>query len=322
MQPSDAAVFRRETSHQVKWSVTPMPDGAQAPVVWIHPFDPVVAAGVEAAGASLGSAAEADAFVVTHRAPRFPVDALHPGVRWVQLGTAGIDALLPAIDRDRIWTGARRLYAWPVAEYVLAAVLSAARGMPWRDRPTTPSRSVNALAVGVVGGGGIGARTAELLAGLGTAVHVFSRTGRAVPGARSAHPVAMLDEALPHLDVLVLAAPLTPETNGLMDARRLRALGSESWLINVGRGALVDTDALADALADGSLGGAVLDVTDPEPLPPEHRLRALDNAVLTPHVACPPETASELLARRAGENVRRLTAGLELIDVLDPGADY
>ena len=96
----------------------------------------------------------------------------------------------------------------------------------------------------------------------------------------------------------------------------------DAWLINVARGSLVDTDALVEALRSGSIAGAALDVTDPEPLPDGHPLWELPNVLITPHVATPPETERMAFAARVRENVRRLAAGEELEGLIDPDGGY
>ena len=123
-------------------------------------------------------------------------------------------------------------------------------------------------------------------------------------------------------DYLVLAAPLTASTRGLVGARELDLLGPDGWLVNVGRGAVVDTDALVGALASGRLGGACLDVTEPEPLPDGHPLWSLPNALVTPHAANPWQDHFAALAVRVEENLRRFRDGLPLVGLIDLGRGY
>jgi phosphoglycerate dehydrogenase-like enzyme len=131
-----------------------------------------------------------------------------------------------------------------------------------------------------------------------------------------------LAEALPGARAVVLTLALTPETKGLIGRTELAAMERDAWLVNVARGGLVDTGALLDALLSGRIGGAALDVTDPEPLPPGHPLFNLPNCLITPHTADTEEMTRPLLADRIAENVRRLAAGQELIGQVDPDLGY
>ena len=131
-----------------------------------------------------------------------------------------------------------------------------------------------------------------------------------------------LHDALGDADVVVVALALTPETIGIIDAAALGAMAPHGWLINVGRGGHVVTDDLVAALEAGSIGGAALDVTDPEPLPDGHRLWTLDNCLITPHVANTPEMGLKLLARRVTENLRRYIAGEDLLGPVDVELGY
>jgi phosphoglycerate dehydrogenase-like enzyme len=121
---------------------------------------------------------------------------------------------------------------------------------------------------------------------------------------------------------VVLALALTPETEGLIGAAEFEIMDSKAWLVNVARGRHIVTDDLVAALEAGSIGGAGLDVTDPEPLPADHRLWHLPNCIITPHVGNTREMAVPLLARRVGENVRRFIAGEPLLGPVDLEAGY
>ena len=144
----------------------------------------------------------------------------------------------------------------------------------------------------------------------------------AFPGAARTLGTEDLHDALPGADVVFLALALTPETRHVIGAAQLAAMSPSAWLVNVARGAHVDTDALVDALRDGAIGGAALDVTDPEPLPDGHPLWSLPNVLITPHTANPWQTAQPLLARRITENLRRFAAGEPLLGLVDPDAGY
>jgi phosphoglycerate dehydrogenase-like enzyme len=129
-------------------------------------------------------------------------------------------------------------------------------------------------------------------------------------------------DVLGEADYVVLAAPGTAGARHLMDADRLARMRAGAWLVNVGRGSLVDTGALLEALESGRLGGAALDVTDPEPLPAEHPLWGRDDVLITPHIATPPEAERRHMAQRIRDNVARLAAGEPLLGVVDRDAGY
>ena len=155
-------------------------------------------------------------------------------------------------------------------------------------------------------------------------MHVIAstRSGAEVPGADRSFGPEGLDDLLERSDYVVLCAPLTPETTGLIGERELALLGPAGVLVNVGRGALVDTEALVAALRDGRLRGALLDVTDPEPLPDGHPLWSEPRALITPHVANTRAQLDAALAQRVEQNVARFRAGEPLIGVIDPAAGY
>ena len=131
-----------------------------------------------------------------------------------------------------------------------------------------------------------------------------------------------LHDALRDADVVVVALSLTPETTGIIDAAALDAMASHAWLINVARGGHVVTDDMVEALTAGFIGGAALDVTDPEPLPEAHILWRLENCLITPHVGNTPEMGLKLLGRRVTENVRRFISGEELLGPVDVRLGY
>jgi phosphoglycerate dehydrogenase-like enzyme len=129
-------------------------------------------------------------------------------------------------------------------------------------------------------------------------------------------------DALPGADLVVLALALTPDTEGMFGADEFALMERHAWIVNVARGRHIVTDDLVDALREGTIGGAGLDVTDPEPLPADHPLWSLPNCIITPHVGNTPEMAKPLLAERVTENVRRFGRGEELIGLVDVDAGY
>ena len=287
-----------------------------------------IAEAVERAGGLLVAPEEANAFVWVRSRPETIRELLHPGVRWVQLNSAGVEQWFEerALDDERVWTGAQGTYAPDVAEHAVAFVLAAARRLPqsarrrqWGDVAGKPLRG---RTVGIVGAGAIGREVIARLAPFNVRTLALTRSGRAVSGAERSLPPDGLDELLRESDYAILAAPLTDETRGMIAARELDLIGKDGWLVNIGRGALVATDALVRALAEERIAGACLDVTDPEPLPDSHPLWTLENVLITPHVANPPGTIYELLAERVAENVARFREGRDLLGAIDIARGY
>ena len=299
--------------------------------VWLGPDDaPELRAAVGRAGGELVAPREATVIVWSARDedPAMLLDLLHDGVQLVQLDSAGIDHLLDAglIDDRRAWAAAQGAYADALAEHALALLLAAAKRLPLvaRERAWSAPRSrrLAGSTVAVVGAGGIGTRLIELLAPLAVATVAVTRSGGTVHGAtRSLGPEALTD-ALRECDYAVLSAPLTPATARLIGAAELDLIGPEGWLVNVGRGAVVDTDALVEALASGRLGGACLDVTEPEPLPAGHQLWSLPNALVTPHASNPWDDHFAALATRVEENLHRFRDGLPLVGLVERERGY
>ena len=302
--------------------------GDAALPVWIGPHGSarLTEAVARGGGVVVGDAADARAIVWNDGEPQEARAALHDGIEWVQLDSVGIDHWLEIVDRERIWASVRDVYAADVAEHVLAFILAAARRLPQAAQARRWSgiggERLAGRTVGLVGAGAIGRQTIVRLRPFGVRVIALTRSGRDVPGADESLPRERLTHLLECSDYVVLAAPLTAETRGLVGRRELERLGSDAWLVNVGRGPLVDTDALVQALADRAIGGACLDVTDPEPLPAGHPLWKLENVLLTPHVANPPGTWEEPLAGLVEENVRRFAAGRELLAIVDVDRGY
>jgi phosphoglycerate dehydrogenase-like enzyme len=254
--------------------------------------------------------------------------AATPKVRWVQLPWAGVEGFAGSglFDRDRVWTCAKGSFAEPVAEHALALALAGLRHLPERITARTwgaaKGTSLYDADVTILGGGGIATSLLGLLAPFRARATVVRRQAGPVPGAARTLPTAQLHDALPGALVVFLALALTPETKGIIGSAELAAMDERSWLVNVARGGHVDTDALVAALRAGSIAGAALDVTDPEPLPDGHPLWDLPDAILTPHTADWPEVVSDLLAARITANVRHFAAGEALEGVVDPAAGY
>jgi phosphoglycerate dehydrogenase-like enzyme len=292
------------------------------PTVHVAPEpEPQVEAAVRSAGGEVGPLDEADGLVWVDPNPDgFPA-SLPDRVRWVQLPSAGVESWLDRIDRDRRWTTAAPAFGRSVAEHAVALMLAGTRRLHEFARATTwtrpPIKELAGSTVLLVGTGAIGRALIELLEPFGVEVLAVTRSGR-----DGTLPVERLGEALPRAHFVVLAAPATPATRGLVGADQLAAMREDAWLVNVSRGALVDTEALVAALRDGTIAGAALDVTDPEPLPDGHPLWSEPRALITPHVANPDVTLMRDLAELVGEQVRRLSADEPLLSPFDPDAGY
>jgi phosphoglycerate dehydrogenase-like enzyme len=286
---------------------------------------------VEAGGGVLSDAGDAVALVWTETAAAEPLGHVlddQAGLHWVQLPWAGVEPYVDVIraHADRTWTCGKGVYAEPVAEHALALALAGMRGLGHyaRARSWTGQRGHNLLGarVTIVGGGGIAVSLLRLLEPFGCEVTVVRRNPGAMPGATRVVGGDRLDEALAGAELVVLALPLLPGTAGLIGRRRLDLLAPDACLVNVARGQHVVTADVVDALRDGALGSAGLDVTDPEPLPDGHPLWDLPNAIVTPHTANTQEMALPLLSARITDNVRRWIAGEPLVGSVDPVAGY
>lgn len=241
----------------------------------------------------------------------------HPDIGWVQLPFAGIEPFVEVLDHDRRWTCGKGVYAEPVAEHALALLLGGLRGIgryARRDTWSAPyGRNLLGGHVVLIGGGAITRSLVRLLRPFGAYLTVVRNRPEPIPGVAEVFGLDALHQALAEADAVVLALALTPETEGLIDAAALAAMPDHALLVNVARGRHVDTDALLAALEAGTLGGAALDVTDPEPLPEGHPLWTREDVIITPHVGNTPEMGIRLLWARVRENVERFGRDEELL---------
>lgn len=284
----------------------------------------------DAAGARIVPVADADGIIwASFGGTGLPETlAAAPRAQWVQLASAGIEWLFDedVYRADIVWTCGKGVFGQRVAELALGLIICARRGIFRYVGATSwspvPGDSLASAHVGILGAGGIGRSLLELLRPLGPRVTFLTASGKPVPGGGRTVRVDQLQGLAPEFDVLVVAAPLTPATRHIVDAALLAAMKSSAWIVNVARGQLVDTDALVAALAQDEIGGAALDVTDPEPLPDGHPLWGFANCIVTPHVANSTAGAIEALQRRVTENIERFLAGGELLGIVDAGARY
>ena len=214
-----------------------------------------------------------------------------------------------------------------MAGYVLFATLRYARDIPYFEAAQRRGewayrhpRSPEDVRVAVLGLGELGACAAQELRRQGLTVLGWSRSPRSIEGVECLAGMESLDTVLSRADILVVMLPLTPQTRGLLDRERLQRLPRGAALINVARGALVDQAALTDLLRSGHLGGATLDVFEREPLPAGDPLWAMDNVLITPHLASVAIPASA--AGQIADNILRVNQGLEPANRVDPARGY
>jgi len=284
-----------------------------------------------------------------------------PGLSWVHSATTGVERALTPAARERgiVITNARGVFSRPIAEYVLMMILAVSRRLPQllelqRERTWQPleGQELRDVTVGIVGLGSIGRAVGSLASAFGCRVIATRRRhelgaggsgdGDDVPVQAWGDPgddqelVGMtvgrgpervvgpdaLNELLAESDFVVLAAPLTPETDGMIDGPALAAMKPGAWLINVARGGLVDERALLRALREGPIGGAILDTFREEPLGGSSPFYDLPNVILTPHTSW---SSGRVLDRSVDlfcENLRRFAEGEPLVNVVDPNAGY
>jgi phosphoglycerate dehydrogenase-like enzyme len=241
-----------------------------------------------------------------------------PRLQLVQLLSAGAERFAGRLPDGVLLCNARGAHTPATAEWALAATLAAQRGIPFFVREQDAGRwsfgthdSLVGARVLVVGAGDIGRAIGRMLAGFDVQLTYVARTAR--EGVRA---MTDLPELLPHADVVILIVPVTPETTGMVDAAFLAAMPDGALLVNAARGVIVDTDALVAELSRGRLRAA-LDVTEPEPLPPEHPLWTAPGLLLTPHVGgAVPQTDARATAAVI-EQLSRILDGEELENVVD-----
>ena len=247
-------------------------------------------------------------------------------LRWVHTASAGVDRVaFPALlASGATLTNSRGVFDRPIAEFVLGAVIAFAkdtarslalqRERTWRHRET---ETVAGKVATVVGSGPIGRAVADLLGAVGMRVRLVGR--RAADGV---HAFDELPGLLPDTDHLVLAAPLTDATRGMLHAGTIALLPERARVVNVGRGALVVQDDLTDALATGRLAGAALDVFEAEPLPATSPLWAMEHVLLSPHMSGDVVGWKDMLVELFADNLARFRDGRELRNVVDPERGY
>jgi phosphoglycerate dehydrogenase-like enzyme len=256
-----------------------------------------------------------------------------PRLRWIHSVTAGVDRVVTHLVRERgiTITNARGVFSRPIAEYLVMMCLAIARRLPallelQRERTWQPlrGRELAQLTIGIVGFGSIGHELARLLAPF--ECRILATRRHAERGAEASNvelmPADRLDELLRASDIVVVAAPLTDETAGLIGRPQLQEMREDAWVVNISRGRLIDELALRRALEAGWIGGAVLDVFGEEPLPADSPLYSTPNLVITPHTSWSSDRVAERSITLFVDNLRRFQAGEPLANTVDIEAGY
>jgi phosphoglycerate dehydrogenase-like enzyme len=257
-----------------------------------------------------------------------------PRLKWVQAMSAGVDRLAQSDiwQSDVIITGVSGIHATVIGEFVMGLILQFAKGAAesfrmkqkheWKRYATHTLRGKTA---GIVGLGHIGQEVARLSRAFGMRVIATRRSTKQVRRARNVdvlYPPEQLNQLLAESDYVIICVPLTPQTQKLIGEKELNAMKSTAYIINIARGGIIDEAALVRALEEKRIAGAGLDVTTPEPLPPESRLWDMDNVILSPHVSGSMEDYTERSADIFCENLRRWRAGKKLVNVVDRKRGY
>lgn len=256
-------------------------------------------------------------------------------LKWMQLFSAGANGYVEqgGFPRDALLTNATGAYGLSISEHMLGMLLMLQKRLHlyrdnqmkslWQDEGNITS--VEGAKTLVIGLGDIGGDFARKVKALGSYTIGVKRHASAKPDyLDELHLGDQVDQLLPEADIVALALPGTSETQQLINRRRLDLMKQGAIILNVGRGTAIDTEALCDHLESGHLAGAGLDVTDPEPLPTDHRIWKIKNALITPHVSggFHLKATQERIAAIAVDNMRRFVAGQELINIVDFSTGY
>ena len=295
------------------------------------PWDEVVHA-LEAEGHEFVELSDNPDMLIYRGGPdEFP-ETLPESVKVVQIAYAGVDNLHSAgvlTAHDVRWANAAGLYDDTVAEATLALILAVlhrhkAVSREWNQKELAEETGFlfDGQKLALIGAGGIGKKLIEFIAPFGVEVTAVNRSGNDVEGAARTVKIDEADEVWADNDIFVLLTPLTDQTRHIVDADVLAKMKETAVVVNVGRGPLIDTDALTEALRNGAIGGAGLDVTDPEPLPSDHPLWDLDNCVITPHTANIPRYMKRRVGPLAAKNWELFQAGEKMQTEVDVDAGY
>ena len=257
-----------------------------------------------------------------------------PNLRWVQQDFAGTDWLLnfpDLIEKDFILTNASGVHAIPIAEHILAMMLALARDFPYSFRKQRNHQwgrrgrviELEGTTLGVIGLGKIGEKTAEKAKGLNMKVLATRRNPeRSSPYVDRMYGTEGLQDLLSQSDWVVIAAPMTPETRGMIGEKELRSMKKSAHIINIARGSIIQEKVLIKALQEGWIAGAGLDVFEKEPLPEDSPLWDMENVIITGHFAGSTPFYFERVLEIFLENLRRYRSGEPLINVVDKQRGY
>ena len=272
---------------------------------------------------------EAEILVVAHVDGR-DLRARAPHLKWIQSTSAGVEKLVQGLPPDLVLTNASGVHIPKGGEYAMTALLMLNHGVPHfvtrqRERRWDPifMTPIAGKTVVIVGVGSIGGEVARLARRFGMKVLGVRRSGRPHRWVHRMFTTKGLRTALRQADFVVVTTPLTPETRGLLGAKELDCLPSHAGLVNLGRGAVIDYDALSAKLWTKELSGAVLDVFHEEPLPPESPMWSTPNVIMSPH--CAVDDGRAYVPRCLDiffDNLRRYLAGRPLRNVVDPSQGY
>lgn len=301
---------------------------AYVPKPWDQPVSDLEAAGHEMVGLD----EDPDLLLFGGGPEDFP-DELPDSVKVVQIAYAGVENLQDIFAKHAEhgvrFANAGGLYDDTVAESALALMLAAmhrhqAVAPTWNQKQLFGETSYlfDNKKMALIGAGGIGKKLIEYVRPFGVEVTAVNRSGNEVEGAARTVKMADADEVWSNHDIFVLLTPLTDETRHMVDAETLALMPAHAIVINVGRGGLIDTDALTHALQHNTIGGAGLDVTEPEPLPEDHPLWDIDTCVITPHTANIPRYMKRRIGGLTAENWRLFEAGEKMSTEIDVEAGY
>ena len=251
----------------------------------------------------------------------------NPQLKWVQLPFAGVDAFAHLLNYPVLFTSAKRAYAEPVAEHALALALALGRTIPERVTAKSWGRKFAASLydenILIIGGGGIAEKLTHLLEPFRAKVTVLrNRTDQPFNGSVEIHGIPEFNSLLPKAKFIFITCALTDQTRHLFNERAFSTMRSDSYLINVARGEIIDQTALRNALEQKLIAGAAIDVTYPEPLPDDHELWSVPNLLITPHTADTPELVTHLFAERLRINVGAWINGKPLTGEVEPVLGY
>jgi phosphoglycerate dehydrogenase-like enzyme len=265
--------------------------------------------------------------------------ALARRLKWIQTVSTGVTQLMyPELRQSGIEvTNASSVHCVPMAQHILGVLIALARRFPdcfhfqqqsrWAQQELWDARvrprEMGGLVLLLIGFGSVGREVARLVGPLGMRIWAVTRSGRSDPAlAEKSFPRSRLHEALPEADFVVVAAPETPETRGMIGASEFGLMKSTAYFVNVARGGIADEAALVEALERRAIAGGALDVTSNEPLPPDSPLWKLANAFITPHVSAVTERAWKRQEELLAENLERWFSGRELLNRVDPRRGY